>query len=179
LSTVNRCRTLDGATEAKEDPVTDLIALEEIRRLKYRYLRCLDLKRWDEFALTLAVDATADYGTPVYGERLKLAGRDEIVAFMSRRLGPEIITVHVAGQPEIDIDGERATGTWALQDTVIATGRQVVIMGAAFYEDRYRRDDDGVWRISHTGYDRTYEAMCTQADLPGFRLTANRWAAVH
>jgi hypothetical protein len=26
----------------------DLAALEEIRRLKYRYLRCVDLKLWDE-----------------------------------------------------------------------------------------------------------------------------------
>ncbi|MBB5896522.1 nuclear transport factor 2 family protein [Kutzneria kofuensis] len=158
--------------------MTDLIALEEIRRLKYRYLRSLDLKRWDEFAQTLAVDATADYGTPVYGERLRLAGRDEIVAFMSRRLGPDVITVHLAGQPEIDIDGDEATGTWGMQDTVIATERQVVIQGAAFYEDRYRCGEDGVWRISHTGYDRTYEAMFALTDLPGFKLTANRWAGV-
>ena len=54
----------------------------------------------------------------------------------------------------------------------------MVIQGAAFYEDRYRRDADGVWRISHTGYDRTYEAMTALADVPGFKLTANRWAAV-
>ncbi len=156
----------------------DLVAIEEIRRLKHRYLRSLDLKRWDEFAMTLAEDATADYGTPVYGDRLQLAGRDEIVAFMSRRLGPEIITMHFAGQPEIDVDGDEATGTWSLQDTVIATGRQVVITGAAFYEDRYRRDADGAWRISHTGYDRVYETMTALTDLPGFRITANRWAAV-
>ena len=157
--------------------MTDLIALEEIRRLKHRYLRSLDLKRWDEFALTLAEDATADYGTPVYGDRLQLAGRDEITTFMSSRLGPEVITVHLAGQPEIDIDGDAATGTWAMQDTVIATEHQMVIQGAAFYEDRYRRDADGVWRISHTGYDRTYEAVFKLSDLPGFKLTANRWAA--
>ena len=28
----------------------DLAALEEIRRVKYRYLRCVDLKLWDEIA---------------------------------------------------------------------------------------------------------------------------------
>ena len=153
-------------------------ALEEIRRLKYRYLRSVDLKRWDDFAGTLTADATADYGTPVYGQPLRLSGRDEIVAFMTRRLGPEIITVHAAGQPEIDIDGDEATGTWAMQDTVIATEHQVVIQGAAFYEDRYRRGEDGVWRIGHTGYERTYEATIALKDLSGFRLTANRWAAV-
>ena len=28
----------------------DLVALEEIRQVKYRYLRCVDLKLWDEMA---------------------------------------------------------------------------------------------------------------------------------
>ncbi|HYZ57222.1 MAG TPA: nuclear transport factor 2 family protein [Streptosporangiaceae bacterium] len=37
----------------------DLATLEEIRQLKYRYLRCVDLKRWDEIADTFAADATA------------------------------------------------------------------------------------------------------------------------
>ena len=45
----------------------DLIALEEIRQVKYRYLRCVDQKRWDEFADTLTLDATASYGTPAMG----------------------------------------------------------------------------------------------------------------
>ena len=49
-----------------------------------------------------------------------------------------------------------ATGTWSFEDTVIATGYRVLIKGAAFYEDRYARGEDGRWRISHTGYVRTY-----------------------
>jgi len=28
----------------------DLVEIEAIKRLKYRYLRCLDLKLWDELA---------------------------------------------------------------------------------------------------------------------------------
>ena len=60
---------------------------------------------------------------------------------------------------------------------MIATEYRVVIKGAAFYEDRYTRsDDDGRWRIAHTGYVRTYEAMMSLDDLPSFQLTANRWA---
>lgn len=153
----------------------DLVALEEIRRLKYRYLRCVDLKRWDDFADTLTADATANYGTPVYGEPLTLTGRADIVTFMREKLGPEITTVHFVSQPEIDIDGDEAAGTWAFEDTVIVTEHRLVIRGAAFYEDRYRREADGVWRISHTGYDRTYEAMVSLDDLPSFRLTANMW----
>ncbi len=155
----------------------DLVALEEIRQVKYRYLRCVDLKLWDDLADTFTEHATADYGTPALGKPLRLAGRDEIVAFLRGSLGPDIITVHFASQPEIVIDGGVATGTWSFEDTVIATEHRLVIKGAAFYEDRYARGDDGKWRIAHTGYVRTYEATMSLDDLPTFRITSNRWAA--
>jgi len=155
----------------------DLVALEEIRQVKYRYLRCVDLKLWDDLADTFTADATAEYGTPALGDPIRLAGRDAIVAFLHDKLGPEIITTHFATQPEITVDGDAARGTWSFQDTVIATEYRVVITGAAFYEDRYARGDDGKWRIAHTGYVRTYEATMSLDDLPSFRITANRWAA--
>jgi hypothetical protein len=154
----------------------DLAALEEIRRVKYRYLRCVDLKLWDEIAEVFTADATVDYGTKALGEPIQLRGREEIVAFLRKSLGPGIITVHFASQPEIDIDGATATGTWSFEDTVIATEFRVVIKGAAFYEDRYARGGDGRWRISHTGYVRTYEVMMSLDDVPSLKFTANRWA---
>ncbi len=154
----------------------DLAVLEEIKRLKYRYLRCVDTKNWDEIADTFTADATAGYGTPALGSPVSLTGRDAIVGFLRDKLGPGIITTHFASQPEIDIDGDTATGIWAFEDTVIVTEHRVVITGAAFYEDRYVREADGRWRIRHTGYERTYEAMLSLDDLPSFRLTANRWA---
>jgi hypothetical protein len=156
--------------------VERLVALEEIRRVKHRYLRCVDLKRWDELADTFTADATADYGTPALGRPIRLAGRESIVAFLRERLGPDVITVHFASQPEIDVDGDTAAGTWCFEDTVIATEYGVVITGAAFYEDRYARGADGRWRIAHTGYERTYEASMSLDDLPSFRITSNRWA---
>jgi SnoaL-like domain len=155
----------------------DLVAIEEIRQVKHRYLRCVDLKLWDDLAEVFTPDATADYGTPALGKPLRLAGRDQIVAFLRDSLGPSIITVHFASQPEIVVDGDAASGTWAFEDTVIATEHRVVITGAAFYEDRYRRGGDGRWRIAHTGYVRTYEATMSLDDLPSFRITSNRWAA--
>jgi SnoaL-like domain len=154
----------------------DVAALEAIRRVKYRYLRCVDLKLWDEIGETFTDDATADYGTPAYGKPLKLAGRDEIVGFLRDSLGNGIITLHAAGQPEIDIDGDQASGTWRFEDTVIVTEHRLVIKGAAFYEDRYARGEDGAWRIAHTGYVRLYEAMMSLDDMPSLKFTANRWA---
>ncbi len=154
------------------DPVEELRALEEIRQVKYCYLRCVDLKLWDEIGEVFTADATVDYGTMVYGKPLKLSGRDEIVSFLRDKLGPDMITVHSAGQPEISIDGDTARGTWSFEDTVIALKHRVVIKGAAFYQDRYERGGDGRWRIAHTGYVRTYEAMLSLDDLPSFRFTA-------
>ena len=146
--------------------------LEEIRQLKYRYLRCVDRKLWDELADQFTQDATVDYGTQVYGKPLRITGRDEIVTYLRNKLGPEVLTVHSAGQPEITIDGDTATGIWSFEDTVIATEHQILIKGAAFYEDKYAKGDDGRWRIAHTGYVRTYEAMMSLADLPSFRFLA-------
>ncbi|HEY7595633.1 MAG TPA: nuclear transport factor 2 family protein [Actinophytocola sp.] len=155
----------------------DLVALEEVKRLKYRYLRCVDTKNWAEIADVFTADATAEYGTRALGRPVSLAGRDAIVGFLRDSLGAGIVTTHFVGQPEIDIDGDEASGTWAFTDTVIATEHRAVITGAAFYEDRYARGADARWRIRHTGYRRTYEAMLSLDDLPSFRLTANRWAA--
>jgi hypothetical protein len=150
----------------------DLVAIEEIRQLKYRYLRSLDLKLWDEFEDTFTPDATANYGA-----HLSFGSRAEVVAFMREMLGPAIITVHHCHHPEIQVDGDEATGIWHLDDTVIITEHRMVLRGAAFYEDRYRRGEDGRWRITHTGYRRTYEATMSLDDLPSYQLTANRWAA--
>jgi hypothetical protein len=156
--------------------IVDLSALEEIKRLKHRYLRAVDLKLWHELADTLTDDAVADYGTEATGEPLRFEGREAILAFMRENLGPGIITTHSAGQPEIDIDGASASGTWGFQDVVIATEFKTIVQGAAFYEDEYRREADGRWRIAKTGYVRTYEFLHTFDSLPGFNLTANRWA---
>jgi SnoaL-like domain len=150
----------------------DLQTLEEIRQVKYRYLRCIDLKLWDEIGDTFTADATVDYGTQAYSKPLKLSGREAIVEFFRTSIGPDILTAHAAGQPEITVDGDTATGIWSFQDTVISTEYRVLIQGAAFYRDRYERGADGRWRIAHSGYVRTYEAMMSLDDVPSFKLIA-------
>jgi hypothetical protein len=141
----------------------DLVTVEELKRLKYRYLRTLDLKLWDEFAGTLTDDVVADYG-----ERLSFTGREAVVDYFRTTLTPAIITVHQVHHPEIEPAGDTATGVWALDDTVIVTEHQLVLRGAAYYEDEYRRGTDGVWRIARTSYQRTYEAMFSTGDVPSW-----------
>lgn len=142
--------------------------MTELEQLKYRYLRTLDLKQWDEFADTLTEDVSADYG-----ERLSFSGREAVVTFMRDSLGPAIISVHQCHHPEISVDGESATGTWYLDDKVIVTEQRLLITGSAFYEDRYVHCPDGRWRIARTGYRRSYEAIQKLDD--SWRLTANRF----
>ncbi|MEU8800541.1 nuclear transport factor 2 family protein [Spirillospora sp. NPDC048819] len=150
----------------------DLVTLEEIRQLKYRYLRCVDLKLWDEFAGVFTEDAVAEYDTPVLGKTLKLEGRDAIVDYMRGNLGADKISTHTAGAPEIVVDGDHATGTWSLDDTIILVEHRLLIRGAAFYHDAYRRGADGQWRVERTGHVRTYEYMVSLDDMPSLKFTA-------
>lgn len=149
----------------------DLEAISSIKRLKYRYARALDTKSWDEFVDTLTPEATA-----TYGEHLRFESRDAFVSFMENTLGPHVITEHHCGHPEIEVDGDTATGTWYLSDTVMIPEDAMMLHGAAFYHDRYVRCSDGQWRISHTGYERTYESVVSLSDLPSFRLICSKWA---
>ena len=112
----------------------DLVALEEIKRLKYRYFRSLDLKDWDTFGDCLAEDVSARYGTQAMGEPLHYDNRADVVEFMSTNLGPGVITMHVAQHPELTIheegEADTATGSWGFEDTVIVPDFKVFIRGA-------------------------------------------------
>ena len=150
----------------------DLIQIERIKRVKYAYLRCLDQKDWDGLAEVFTEDATASYS----GGNYTYSGRDEIIGFISRNMGREAFhSSHRVHHPEIDVDGDTATGTWALEDTVLDTDWNFLLFGAAFYVDTYRKVD-GRWLIAHTGYRRSFEAMVPTASVEGFQLTASWWA---
>lgn len=133
-----------------------------ITRLKYRYLRSLDTKGWEEFAGCFAPDATADYNGLVFDDPVSL------VDFMRAHMPPGVLTMHQAHHPEIDLDPDdtdRATGTWYLHDKVIHEAQRFYLEGGAFYTDRYVRTGAG-WLIQHTGYRRTFE-MTQHLDRPG------------
>ena len=154
--------------------MVDLQEIEAIKRLKYKYLRCLDLKQWAEMETCFTADATAAYGDGKYS----FAGRDQIMQFLRDALGGRtIISAHRVQQPEIDLtSATMATGIWALDDTVIETQSSSVIRGAAFYHDAYVKVG-GDWKIKSTGYQRLFEERFSRSDTPSWRLTANRWAA--
>lgn len=147
--------------------------LEAIKRLKYKYQRCLDTKQWDELRDCFTEDAKAAYS----GGKFSFDSRDAIMKFLQGAMGADSFhSSHVVSQPEIDfVDAQHATGRWCLQDYVIDTSFDMTIRGAAFYEDEYQKGDDGVWRIAKTGYQRTYEEMIPRKSIAGLTLTESRW----
>lgn len=145
--------------------------IDEIAQVKYRYLRALDTKHWDEFAETLTDDVVGDYDASV-GEEHHFTDRDSLVEFMRSSMPANIITEHRVTHPEITVDGDEASGIWYLQDRVIVPDLNFMLIGAAFYHDRYRRTADG-WKICKTGYDRTYEATMSVEGL-NFKLKTGR-----
>jgi hypothetical protein len=134
--------------------------VDQIAALKYRYLRTLDTKQWDEFEACFVPEATGDYNGLAFEDRAALVG------YMRDNLGDGVLTMHQVHHPEIEVDGDAATGRWYLQDKVIVPAFDFMLEGAAFYDDRYVRTADG-WRVAHTGYRRTFEITYDLADLPG------------
>jgi uncharacterized protein (TIGR02246 family) len=162
-----RVATYDASME-----LTDLLEFEEIKRVKYAYMRCIDQKLWSEIAGLFTDDAVAAYS----GGKYQFHGRDAIVDFLERNMGsPTFHSSHRVHRPEIELTGpDTAVGVWAMDDVVVMTDWDLAVRGAAFYTDEYRKVD-GHWKIARTGYKRTYEEIQARADVPGLRLTASWW----
>ncbi|AOF98921.1 MAG: nuclear transport factor 2 family protein [Blastomonas sp.] len=121
----------------------------DICNLKARYCRCLDTKDWQGYAEVFADDAVLDT-SPSGG--LTVAGRDALVAYVRSSISEDTITTHHIHAPEIAIDGDTATGIWAMQDRNIwPNGRK--LLGFGHYHERYVRTADG-WRIAESSLTR-------------------------
>jgi len=144
-----------------------LLEIEAIKRLKYKYMRCVDMKLWDEMAEVFVPEATAAYSAGRYSYE----GRDAILAWLRKGMNRDAFhSSHRVHHPEIDLVApDRATGIWALEDYVIDTEYDIVISGSAFYHDRYLKRD------GHIGYERVFEQIESRKDRPSLRLTASLW----
>lgn len=117
----------------------------EICNLKARYCRCLDTKDWDGYRAVYADDAILDT-SPSGG--LRVEGANAAVAYVRSSISDDTITTHHVHAPEIEIDGDAATGIWAMQDRNIwPTGRK--LLGFGHYHERYVRVD-GAWLIAES-----------------------------
>lgn len=140
--------------------------LEAIRRLKYRYMRCVDTRDWGGLARCFTRDATTNYGG-----KYRFSGVDAIMDFLKKNDVPGVITMHQVHHPEIELTGEEtARATWALQDYVINLPRDWSLHGTALYDDEYLKVD-GEWKIKHTGYRRIFSERWSRTDIKSLKVT--------
>jgi SnoaL-like domain len=152
--------------------IEHMIEIEEIRQLKYRYIRGLDTHDFELLTSCFTENATVWYSDGLFQH----AGREAIIAFMRSLMVPSFVSSHTVTQPEIELTGPNtARGVWRLEDTVHLTQENAVLMqsgfplrgggkieGAAYYYDDYAKQHDG-WKISRSGFVRIFEAL-TAAD---------------
>jgi hypothetical protein len=144
--------------------------IEAIKRLKYRYWRCLDLKLWAELATCFVADATVSYGEGQYS----FQGVEAIMSFLREALGRESgsVTIHQGHHPEIELTSETtAKGTWALYNYMFNEPQKRGIRIGAFYHDGYVKAG-GEWRLQHTGYTYVFHEEWNRDDQPSLRLLA-------
>lgn len=128
-----------------ESRIRKLEDIEAIRDLKHRYCaHCDDNYNPDGIAALFTEDAIWEGGPLGRAE-----GREAIHAYFSVAPRAVPFAIHQVSNPIIEINGDTATGSWYLWQPMhyAPTGQAVWL--AALYQDRYRRGEDGVWRIEH------------------------------
>jgi len=155
------------AKPSDHEAIRVLADTEAIKKLKHRYLRCLDCKQWDEIRECLTDDIAASF----YGGKIKLRGIDSLIDFFIQFLTPTRISSHTGHHPEIDITGNsRATGTWSVQTYMIDTQANVSLGGMSVFHEVYAKSG-GVWKISSMSCYRIYEEMWNRNDISSLKLT--------
>jgi SnoaL-like domain len=124
--------------------VQRLVDIEEIKQLKARYFRGLDLKDWAFWRAVFTEDVHVEAdGFPFDGVEVLIAGMQNFL--------DGVRTVHHGFMPEITITGpDEATGIWAMRDYLLypGDGPPVGFVGYGHYHEHYMRQN-GAWRIRH------------------------------
>jgi hypothetical protein len=146
------------------DSLERLIALEEIKDLKARYCRFVDLKLWDEFEQLFLPDAT--FEAPQEG--LSLMSGAHAFRLHAEASHHECVVVHHCHTPEIRfLAPDSAQGIWAMQDILKwKDGAQTVhgykeILGWGHYHESYRKVA-GEWRIASMKLTRVRQDFTAQ-----------------
>lgn len=150
------------------DRIERLEAIEEIRSLKARYFRLMDMKLWDELRDVFCADLKVV--TPE--GKIYVEGGDAYAAALRNSL-EHAVSCHQGLTGEVDvIDAENARAVWAMQDVIEWEDCHPVmgwksIVGRGHYHETYRRDD-GAWRIATLTLTRLRldTVMAEQEDAP-------------
>ena len=159
--------------ETLERHVAELRALEEIKTLKYRYFRAMTYNDYDTLKDTL----TEDVETSSSDGKYVFEDRENLLRFLIDSHDPDaqIMAYWMAGMPEITlVDESEATAIWAMYHYFYNQKEGFVDEMFVYYDDAYRKED-GVWRISRTGYSRVINQILDRREMP-YKMMAPPWA---
>ncbi len=147
--------------------------IEQIKQLKYRYVRALDTADIDAMRDCLTKGAEIFFEGGIYTVDYK--GRDDICAFLETSFHSKAASSHQVHHPVIILTGPAsASGQWSLSDVFHDLNHRVIVSGASEYFDEYVKEADGKWRIARSSYKRLYEM--TQKMPEDMHCTFNRLA---
>jgi hypothetical protein len=118
-----------------------LIAIEEIKNLKARRIRALDLQDWATYEALHAPDYVADHG-----EHGRMVGAKAVAERLAQNHAGKT-TIHHVHSPQIDIlSPTQATGVWAMEDRIWwkQGEEEHWSHGWGFYYETYEKRD-GTW----------------------------------
>ncbi len=151
---------------AEIDGLDTLVAIEEIKQLKARYFRYIDMKEWELLPSVFTADCTFGFEGVVPGEVSRYASVDDFVDGLQVILGG-VTSVHHGHTPEITLSGPRtATGIWAMTDLLERpVGHPLSsFTGYGHYHEHYRKEE--AWRIASV-----YLSRLLKVDHPNRELT--------
>lgn len=134
----------------------DLEAIERIKQLKARYFRAIDTCNLEMLQGILTPDIKLAFRSPAY--EFQLQGLDKALDFYQTSFTPTRLAMHNGHTPEIEVDGDQASGLWYLNYVFINLEEKTHMHGGAIYQDRYVKRE-GRWWIAETGYQTLLETI--------------------
>jgi hypothetical protein len=148
------------------DTLARLVAIEEIKQLKGRYFRHMDMRDWKAMAQVFCRDAhfdcTEGFAAVALGDSWKgdkgpvVEGREAIMAWIEKSFAHST-SVHHGHCHEITVDSDtEAHGIVAMEDHIRGPDRSTPLVHATgHYTERYRLEE-GAWRIAATRLTRLF-----------------------
>jgi len=132
-----------------EARIKNLEDIEEIRKLQYTYAYLIDTRQFDKVPDLFADDFVAEWG---FAGPYKT--REELREFFTGPIAATLaMSAHQMLAPIIEIQGDKATGTWYLlvAQTNVTPHGEVAVWIQGKYENEYVRMG-GDWKFSCLGF---------------------------
>jgi len=141
--------------------------VEEIKKLKHKYLRCLDGKLWDEMEGCFTDDVKTSY----FNDEIKTDGKEATMNFFRMGLTEDLVGLHHGHSPEIERTSENsARGIWGLYNFLIDKKGDREQRVAGIYHEEYIKENSK-WKIKSIICRQLFHETWERKDMPSAHLT--------